>query len=74
VLTEETSVLRSAISKTEAETRLLREYRTRLTAGVVTGQLDVREAAEKLPDAPMEQEANDDEGVDVDDEDEGMES
>jgi len=29
---------------------LLREFRTRLTADVVTGQLDVREAAAKLPD------------------------
>ena len=28
---------------------LLHEYRTRLTAGVVTGKLDVREAAAKLP-------------------------
>ena len=29
---------------------LLNEYRTRLTADVVTGKLDVREAAAKLPD------------------------
>lgn len=29
----------------------MREYRTRLVADVVTGQLDVREAARSLPDA-----------------------
>ena len=28
---------------------LMEEYRTRLIADVVTGQLDVREAAEELP-------------------------
>ena len=35
----------------EREIGLLREYRTRLTADVVTGKLDVREAAAKLPEA-----------------------
>ena len=34
----------------EREIALLREYRTRLTADVVTGKLDVRAAAAKLPD------------------------
>ncbi|MCA1674466.1 MAG: restriction endonuclease subunit S, partial [Actinobacteria bacterium] len=33
-----------------AEVELLREFRTRLTSDVVTGQLDVREAAAKLPE------------------------
>jgi type I restriction enzyme S subunit len=32
------------------EVSLLREYRTRLIADVVTGKLDVREAAARLPD------------------------
>ena len=38
----------------EREIALLREYRTRLVADVVTGKLDVREAAARLPeeDAP----------------------
>lgn len=36
------------------EIDLLREYRTRLIADVVTGKLDVREAAGRLPDAPEE--------------------
>jgi type I restriction enzyme S subunit len=39
-----------AIAKIEREITLLREYRTRLIADVVTGKLDVREAAAKLPD------------------------
>ncbi len=33
---------------------LLREYRTRLIADVVTGKLDVREAAARLPQEIME--------------------
>jgi type I restriction enzyme S subunit len=38
------------IARTEREIALMQEYRTRLTAEVVTGKLDVREAAAKLPD------------------------
>ena len=34
----------------EREIDFLREYRTRLVADVVTGKLDVREAAARLPD------------------------
>jgi type I restriction enzyme, S subunit len=37
------------INTTEREIDLLREYRTRLITDVVTGKLDVREAAAKLP-------------------------
>lgn len=33
----------------EREIDLMREYRARLTANVVTGKLDVREAAARLP-------------------------
>ena len=43
------------IARLEREIELLREYRTRLVADVVTGKLDVREAAARLPevdDAP----------------------
>ncbi|MBV5340841.1 MAG: restriction endonuclease subunit S [Deltaproteobacteria bacterium] len=40
----------NVISRTEREIDLLREYRTRLIADVVTGKLDVREAAARLPD------------------------
>ena len=41
-----------AISRLEREIDLLREYRTRLVADVVTGKLDVREAAGHLPEEP----------------------
>lgn len=37
------------INRTEREIDLLREYRTRLIADVVTGKLDVREVAARLP-------------------------
>lgn len=56
----ETSTLTTAITRYEREITLLREYRTRLTADVVTGKLDVRAAAAQLPDpdqAPVESEA-----------------
>ena len=43
-----------AISRTERQIALIREYRTRLIADVVTGQLDVRVAAARLPDEPEE--------------------
>ncbi len=41
--------IRAAISATQRQIALLREYRTRLIADVVTGKLDVREAAARLP-------------------------
>ncbi|MCS5700324.1 restriction endonuclease subunit S [Cyanobium sp. FGCU-52] len=40
----------TAISRLESEITLLREYRTRLIADVVTGKLDVREVAKGLPE------------------------
>jgi type I restriction enzyme S subunit len=47
--------MNTAISRLEREIELLREYRTRLVADVVTGKLDVREAAARLPDeAPLD--------------------
>ena len=45
-----------AIDRAEREISLLREYRTRLIADVVTGKLDVREAAASLPDEADEPE------------------
>jgi type I restriction enzyme, S subunit len=52
---DETAELGIAISRLEREIDLLREYRTRLVADVVTGKLDVREAATRLPaEAPMD--------------------
>ena len=38
------------VQRLEREITLLREYRTRLVADVVTGKLDVREAAAQLPE------------------------
>lgn len=50
----ETNTIITAIARTEREIALMQEYRTRLTADLVTGKLDVREAAAKLPDPPAE--------------------
>lgn len=48
-LATETSEIVIATQRIEREIELLREYRTRLIADVVTGKLDVREAAARLP-------------------------
>ncbi|MCY4387064.1 MAG: restriction endonuclease subunit S [Desulfurellaceae bacterium] len=45
-----TNKLSTAATQAEREMALLHEYRTRLIADVVTGKLDVREAAARLPD------------------------
>lgn len=50
LLDNESERFSQAISRLEREIALLREYRTRLVADVVTGKLDVREAAARLPD------------------------
>ena len=42
--------LNIAVARTRRQIELVREYRTRLIADVVTGKLDVREAAANLPD------------------------
>jgi type I restriction enzyme S subunit len=49
-LLQEASAISAAIERTNREISLLREYRTRLIADVVTGKLDVREVAASLPD------------------------
>ena len=56
----ETRSLTTAISRLEREIDLLREYRTRLVADVVTGKLDVREAAARLPEEASPDLAEDD--------------
>ena len=56
----ETQRLVSAISTAERGIGLLREYRTRLIADVVTGKLDAREAAAHLPDEAADAEPLDD--------------
>jgi type I restriction enzyme, S subunit len=49
-LAKETVTISTAIARTEREISLMQEYRTRLTADIVTGKLDVRDAAAKLLD------------------------
>ncbi len=51
--------LDTAVSRLENEIELLREYRTRLVADVVTGKLDVRAIAATLPDTPAQGDDND---------------
>ncbi|MHB8524222.1 MAG: restriction endonuclease subunit S [Limisphaerales bacterium] len=46
----------TATNRLEQEIELLREYRTRLVADVVTGKLDVRPAARQLPEEEAEPE------------------
>ena len=48
-LIEATAKASGAIDRAHRQIDLMNEYRTRLIADVVTGQLDVREAAEELP-------------------------
>ena len=50
VLDDEQSKIAVAIGNCRREQALLHEYRTRLIADVVTGKLDVREAAAALPE------------------------
>ena len=46
----------TAINRARRRIELLQQYRTRLIADVVTGKLDVREAAARLPDEVEEPE------------------
>ena len=54
ILDREQSKIAVAIGNCLREQALLHEYRTRLIADVVTGKLDVREAAARLPDEEAE--------------------
>lgn len=56
-LDAQTAKIDAAIAAARREIELLREYRTRLIADVVTGKLDVREVAAQLPEEPPEEEA-----------------
>jgi len=68
-LSAQTRPVDAAISRLTREIDLLREYRTRLVADVVTGKLDVREAAARLPDdAPLEPGGLIADDIDLDDE------
>ena len=67
----ETELLSRSLRKSEREIDLLHEYRTRLIADIVTGKLDVREAAARLPEEggelePLEEAEEQEEGADED--------
>jgi len=62
--------VQTAVQNTTRSISLLQEYRTRLIADVVTGKLDVREAAARLPDEPTDDDAE----LAVDDLSEGTET
>ena len=67
VISEETNTLDNAIGRSKREIDLIQEYRTRLIADVVTGKLDVREAAAELPEVnPLEAEDALDDTFDTD--------
>jgi type I restriction enzyme S subunit len=53
LLDSELRHIQNTISRLEREIELLREYRTRLIADVVTGKLDVREMAAGLPEEEL---------------------
>ena len=64
-----TSASDEAIARARSEIELLREFRTRLTADIVTGQVDVRSAAATLPpldphDVPLNVENGDEDEAD----------
>ncbi len=56
-LDAQTTKIDAAIAAARREIELLREYRTRLIADVVTGKVDVREVAARLPEEPSEEDA-----------------
>ena len=55
----ETQAINDTIARANREIELLNEYRTRLIADVVTGKLDVRDAAAALPEVDPLTEFND---------------
>ncbi len=54
--------IEAAIARARRQIELVQEYRTRLIADVVTGKLDVREAAAQLPDEADDQDQIDESG------------
>lgn len=70
VVARESKYFNVLIGRARREVDLLREYRIRLIADVVTGKLDVREAAARLPDELDEPEPLDDIDAPAEDDDE----
>lgn len=67
-LDSKTAKFDTAIAATRRSIELLKEYRTRLIADVVTGKLDVREAAASLPEESAVERGNMDEAFNLDEE------
>ena len=61
-LDQTTAATDDAIARTRRQIELVQEYRTRLIADVVTGKLDVREAAAQLPEGADHQDPIDEGG------------
>ena len=74
-LDQATADIDTTIARAEREIELLNEYRTRLIADVVTGKLDVRDAAAALPEVdPLAEDENaDDLDLDTEEIDEALE-
>jgi type I restriction enzyme S subunit len=62
---ERTHAIAETSERALREIKLLREYRARLIADVITGKLDVREAVATLPDEQIESELRGDESAPV---------
>ena len=71
-LASETSALDAAILDAERQTALVREFRRRLIADVVTGKVEVQSGAavlaEEIPDLPAADDGTYDEDIATDDE------
>ena len=65
-LQQETMALTNNIARARRQIELLEEYRTRLIADVVTGKLDVREAAAQLPEEGGDEDWIDGDGLIMD--------
>ncbi len=68
-LERETARIDAVVQRARRQVELVEEYRTRLIADVVTGKLDVRAAAEQLPDEDDEEGPIDEDGPVLDNED-----
>jgi type I restriction enzyme S subunit len=69
-----TTTLNAGISNAKHEITLLREYRTRLIADVVTGKLDVRKLAAGLPEQELQDQPDVAAGYDADEAEDDAES
>ncbi|MBE0613809.1 MAG: restriction endonuclease subunit S [Burkholderiales bacterium] len=67
-INDATANISIALSRLDREIELLQEYRTRLVADVVTGKLDVREAAVRLPEEIAPDTAQEDAALGLDSE------